>query len=148
MLGDHPTLYLVVFTEGQQKSLDFPGFLELFWATRHSCPGDHAAKAKTSSLAAFAVTILLLRPGIPSPKEFHIPLLPSALAHHVETMSHPTKHTLLHVTSPRVRLNMLRWMRWESNPRPQRLHLEGVTTIQLLYCQNIYMSNEPTHHHI
>jgi len=32
-------------------------FLRLFrlvWVTRHSCPGDHAAKAKTSSLDAFA----------------------------------------------------------------------------------------------
>jgi hypothetical protein len=25
-----------------------------FWVTRHVCPGDHAAKAKTSSLDAFA----------------------------------------------------------------------------------------------
>ena len=55
MLGEHPTVYyLVGFTDGQQKSLGFPGFSELVWVTRHSCPGDHAAKAKTSSLDAFA----------------------------------------------------------------------------------------------
>jgi hypothetical protein len=54
MLGEHPTNYLVVCIFTQQKSLEKPGFLELFWVTRHSCPGDHAAKAKTSSLDAFA----------------------------------------------------------------------------------------------
>ena len=32
----------------------------LFLVTRHSCPGDYAARAKTSSLAAFAVIVLLL----------------------------------------------------------------------------------------
>ncbi len=31
----------------------------LFLVTRHSCPGDYAARAKTSSLAAFAVIVLL-----------------------------------------------------------------------------------------
>jgi hypothetical protein len=37
--------------------------------------------------------VLLLRPRVPSPKEFHIPLLPLSLSHHVETLSSPTKHT-------------------------------------------------------
>ena len=55
MLGEHPTVYyLVGLIDGQQKSLEKPGFSELVWVTRHSCPGDHAAKAKVSSLDAFA----------------------------------------------------------------------------------------------
>jgi hypothetical protein len=37
---------------------------------------------------------LLLRPSFLSPKEFHIPLLPFSLSHHVETNSSPTKHTV------------------------------------------------------
>ena len=32
----------------------------LFWVTRHSCLGNQAARAKTSSLAAFAVTLFCL----------------------------------------------------------------------------------------
>jgi len=83
MLGDHPTSYLVVYASGQQKSLEKPGFSELFWVTRHSCPGDHAAKAKVSSLAAFAVIDLLDLQSSPT-------VLPSALAHHVETKYIPT----------------------------------------------------------
>jgi hypothetical protein len=54
MLDDRPTNYLVVYANAQQKSPVKQGFSELFWVTRHSCPGDHAAKAKTSSLDAFA----------------------------------------------------------------------------------------------
>ena len=34
--------------------------LLLFLVTRHSCPGGYAARANTSSLAAFAVMVLLL----------------------------------------------------------------------------------------
>ena len=62
-------------------------------------------------------------------------VLPSVLAHHVETLSPPTKHTLLHVTQAGLGLNMLRWRCRESNPGPQRLHLEGFTTI-LYIAQN------------
>jgi len=55
MLGEHPTVYyLVGFTSGQQKSLEKTRLFRLVWVTRHSCLGDHAAKAKTSSLDAFA----------------------------------------------------------------------------------------------
>jgi len=58
----------------------------LFWVTRHSCPGDYAARANTSSLAAFAVTSLLgLRP---SPG-----VLPSLLSHPVESCHPHQKHT-------------------------------------------------------
>ena len=56
----------------------------LFLVTRHSCLGDYAARAKTSSLAAFAVTSLLgLRP---SPG-----VLPSLLSHPVEARSGPSE---------------------------------------------------------
>lgn len=52
----------------------------------------------------------------------------------------PTKYTLLHVTQAGPGLNVF-WWRWsESNRRPQRLHLEGITTISLLYDTPIYVS--------
>jgi len=86
-------------------------------------------------------------------------LLPSALAHHVETLSSPTKHTVQDLPlrthrwagsclTVRIRVsqinNMFRWRCRESNPGPQRLHLEGVTTISLLYCTGIYWSTKQT----
>jgi hypothetical protein len=54
MLDDCPTYYLVTYTADPTKKPGKPGFLELFWMTRHSCLGDHAAKAKVSSLDALA----------------------------------------------------------------------------------------------
>ena len=36
-----------------------------FWVTRHVCPGDHAAKAKTSSLDAFAFNRLASTTRLP-----------------------------------------------------------------------------------
>ena len=54
MPGDHPTVYLVVsHWEANKKAWEIRLFW-LVWVTRHSCPGDHAAKAKVSSLDAFA----------------------------------------------------------------------------------------------
>ena len=44
----------------------------LFLVTRHSCPGDYAARAKTSSLAAFAVTSFASSARLPQPYGFHI----------------------------------------------------------------------------
>ena len=47
------SIYILSTGSGQQKSLRRRLF-RLVWVTRHSCPGDHAAKAKVSSLDAFA----------------------------------------------------------------------------------------------
>lgn len=103
----------------------------LFWVTRHSCPGDYAARAKTSSLAAFAVTSLLgLRP---SPG-----VLPSLLSHPVEARSGPSEtHFVLqygpfHKESHGLQICFW-WTRWESNPRPECLYSKGITTILLFF---------------
>jgi hypothetical protein len=45
-------IYLKTIILAKKKPAE-AGFL-LFWVTRHSCPGDHAARAKTSSLDALA----------------------------------------------------------------------------------------------
>ena len=89
----------------------------LFLVTRHSCPGDYAARAKTSSLAAFAVTSLLgLRP---SPG-----VLPSLLSHPVEARSGPSETYFVlqygpfHKESHGLQICFW-WTRWESNPRPE-----------------------------
>jgi len=50
-------LYMTDHKKPRKKATEV-AFL-LFWVTRHSCLGNHAARAKTSSLAAVAVTILL-----------------------------------------------------------------------------------------
>jgi len=81
----------------------------LFLVTRHSCPGDYAARAKTSSLAAFAVTSLLgLRP---SPG-----VLPSLLSHAVETNSSPSETHFVLQYGPFHKeshgLQMCFWWRW------------------------------------
>jgi len=84
-------------------------------------------------------------------------LLPSALAHHVETGRAHQKYI---VTRTRVSRSKspdqqthfcvvlapaiyFWWTRGESNSRPQRLHLEGITTISLLYDTPIYVSTRP-----
>ena len=66
---------------------------------------------------------LLLRPGSPNPDGFCFAVLPSPLSYRVETgQAHP--NTLNHV---------LGWTCRESHPGPRYLHLEGITTILLLY---------------
>ena len=58
-------------------------------------------------------------------------LLPSLLAHHVET-GRAQQNTLDLQYSPYpgvAQSNMLWWTRGESNSRPQRLQFEGITTI-------------------
>ena len=124
MLGDHPTIYLVVYTETSTKKPGFPGFLELFWVTRHSCPGDHAAKAKTSSLDAFAFN------RFARIRSFALPV-----AVRISSPCRIQIHPRLNILS-----NTLRWRCRGSNPGPQRLHLEGITTISLLYDTPIYVS--------
>ena len=75
-------------------------------------------------------------------------VLPLSLSHHVETRSGPLKRTTalesfsegLWDTSPNrfTDSNTLRWTWWESNPRPQCLRYEGITTI--LYLLEPYTS--------
>ena len=86
--------------------------------------------------------VLLLQPGFPSPKEFHIPLLPLSLSHHVETNSSPPKHTdwMYHLGSSVPYYNTLRWRCWALPPGPQCLCYKGITTISLLYDTSIYVS--------
>ena len=64
-------------------------------------------------------------------------VLPSALAHHVDPNSSPTKLTLLYVTALRVRSSQFRWRCRELHSSPQRLHLEGITTITYIYNTNV-----------
>jgi hypothetical protein len=87
----------------------------LFWVTRHSCPGDHAARAKTSSLDALA-SIILLGLG-PSPDLLSTRVLVRQsipwLAHHKHTRK---IYLPLNLVFPSVTLVCLWWTRGESNP--------------------------------
>ncbi len=62
-------------------------------------------------------------------------VLPSPLSHPVETRSGPSKayledlFTADYYSSSSVTLVCFWWTRWESNPRPECLHFEGITTI-------------------
>lgn len=110
----------------------------LFWVTRHSCPGDYAARAKTSSLAAFAVTSFASSAELPQPYGFHITVLPSLLSHPVEARSGPSEtyfvlqYGLFHKESHGLQICFW-WTRWESNPRPECLYSKGITTILLFF---------------
>jgi len=106
----------------------------LFWVTRHSCPGGYAARANTSSLAAFAVTSFASSARLPQPYGFHITVLPSLLSHPVEARSGPSETYFVlqygpfHKESHGLQICFW-WTRWESNPRPECLYSKGITTI-------------------
>jgi len=87
MLGEHPTLYLVVFTSGQQKSLISQAFLNYFLfrgIVTQGCLGSQRINAIVSSYLS-----LLDLQSSPT-------VLPSALAHHVDPNSSPSKVILPH----------------------------------------------------
>ena len=145
MLGDHPTLYLVVLTNAQQKSLEKPGFSELFSVSRYSYPRPfRRPKNKRYRLRLLFLLDLQSSPTV----------LPLSLSHHVETGRPHQKHIVTRtrvsrskspdqqthfcvVLAPAIHF----WCRrGESNSRPQCLCYKGITTISLVYNQNGSMS--------
>lgn len=53
--SEEPGVAKSIYTpENADKKIGTEVPILLFWVTRHSCPGDHAARAKTSSLEALA----------------------------------------------------------------------------------------------
>ena len=59
----------MLFITADQNQKNPPKRVLLFLVTRHSCLGDHAARAKTSSFAAVAVTFLLHYPSCSYPRD-------------------------------------------------------------------------------
>ena len=88
MLGDHPTLYLVVRNEWPTKKPDFPGFSELFSVSRYSYPRPfRRPKNKRYRLRLLFLLDLQSSPTV----------LPSVLAHHVDPNSSPPKYISIHL---------------------------------------------------
>ena len=106
--------------------------------------GGYAARRTSPKNASFAFIVLLDLGSSPT-------LLPSPLPHPVETGRPHHKRTIMKtITTTAIPIAnrdissfitiSLWWSRGESNPRPECLHSEGITTILLFNCLLILMS--------